>query len=89
MAAPLFLDTSATVFLFNGVSQPINFLSSIWNSQLGPLKTDAGVRVFVLKGEVQYCPGELCPAGLPVDLHSLPFSALRLRHVNVTAGGKG
>lgn len=89
MAAPLFLDSSATAFLFNGVSQPINFLSSIWNSQLGPLKTDAGVQVFVLKGEIQCCPGERCPAGLPEDLHSLPFSALRLSHVNVIAGGKG
>ena len=89
MAAPLFLDSSATAFLFNGVSQPINFLSSIWNSQLGPLKTDVGVQVFVLKAEVQYCPGELCPVGEPGDLHSLPFSARRLRHVNVIAGGTG
>lgn len=89
MAVPLFLDSSATAFLFNGVSQPINFLSSIWNSQLGLLKTDVGVQVFVLKGEVQYCPGELCPAGEPEDLYSLPFSALRLRHVNVIAGGTG
>ena len=63
------------------------------NSQSGLLKTDVGMKVFVLKREVRYCQENCVLQGCQkdgqlVDLHSLPFSALGLRHVNV-AGGKG
>lgn len=59
------------------------------NSLLGLLK--AGMTGISFRGEVGYCQ-ELCLPGCQkasqlVDLHSLSFLVLRLRHLNV-AGGK-